>query len=71
MDDDIDLEEVLRVIQRDNARWKDLPTNPRDRAPGINFEGRIGDGRTIRVKVGPYAGRYRIVTVHAVGRKRP
>ena len=61
----ISASQVRQVILDGQAVSKDCPGNPINRAPGLNFEGTINDGRTIRVKV-IWQGRYMVVTAHEV-----
>lgn len=57
--------EVREAVMEGTAMNKDLPDNPHDRRPGINFERDLEDGRRIRVKVG-WRGVYAVVTTHEV-----
>jgi len=58
--------EIRRVILDGEAVSKDIPGNPHNRKPGINFEGTLDDGRRFRIKVTWHKG-YVVVTVHEVG----
>ncbi|TBH21390.1 DUF4258 domain-containing protein [Thermus thermamylovorans] len=57
--------EVRDVVMNGAAVSKDLPGNPRDRRPGINFERTLEDDRRVRVKVSWREG-YFVVTTHEV-----
>jgi hypothetical protein len=64
-DEDILLVDVLEAILVGTPTSKDLPDNPLDRIPGINFSHHIRDGRSVRVKVAWLNG-YWVITVHTV-----
>jgi hypothetical protein len=64
MDESVPTPAVLRVILQGVPRSKDIG-QAANRFIGINFEGRIRGGRSIRVKVSWLRG-YVVVTVHAL-----
>jgi hypothetical protein len=64
LDDAMVLSDVLRVVVGGRARSKDIDRSGY-RRPGINFEGKISGGRTIRAKVSWFMG-YVVVTVHTL-----
>ena len=63
-DDAITPDQILNVIAVGIPTTKDLETS-KTRQPGVNFEGRAGGARKIRVKVS-WDGRYYVVTVHSI-----
>jgi hypothetical protein len=63
-DDALTLPQILNVIRVGFAISKDFPTS-KNRQAGINFEGKAGGKRVIRVKVSWNLGYY-VVTVHTV-----
>ncbi len=65
-DDAITLSQVFSVIGSGVPVSKDFP-NSRSRQAGINFEGRAGGSRKIRVKISWDNGYY-VVTVHAIAK---
>jgi hypothetical protein len=64
IDESIPIQDIKRVIR--DGRWvsKDLITGE-GRQIGINFEGKVSGGRTIRAKVG-WLATYWVVTVYTV-----
>ena len=69
IDEDIPIEEFENIILMGKAKTKDLPGNPEERKPGINFEGKIMKDKKairVRVKVSWYKGRYTLATVHSL-----
>jgi hypothetical protein len=63
-DDNISLVQLLESILVGTAVSKDLPNNPLERIPGINYEHRIDD-RWIRLKVAWFEG-YVVVTAYEI-----
>jgi hypothetical protein len=64
LDESIVRDDVLRVVIGGTPRSKDMDRSGH-RQPGINFEGKVTGGRTVRVKVSWFLG-YVVVTVHTV-----
>lgn len=61
----ISARDVRNVLLNGTPVSKDLPHINTRRAPGINVEGDLEDGRRIRVKVS-WQGKYAVVTAHEV-----
>ena len=67
-DEDIPIDELPDIIRKGKPSSKDIePKDPRGRQLGINFEGKILDGRKVNVKVS-YDGVYWAVTGYVVRR---
>ena len=64
IDDALTLHQILNVIAVGVPVSKDMPTS-KNRQPGVNFEGRAGGSRKIRVKVS-WQQSYYVVTVHII-----
>lgn len=64
LDESIVRSDVIRVVLGGTPRSKDTDCSAR-RQPGINFEGKVAGGRTVRVKVSWFLG-YVVVTVHTL-----
>lgn len=62
--DNIPLVKVLEAILVGIPVSKDLPNNPLNRVPGINYEHQH-ESRWFRVKVA-FIGKYAVITVHKI-----